>query len=284
MTMTERRFWGSTLAVILAAAAMGGCAREIESDPATRDETLSRISLSSTTPSATTESRYNTYLYSERDVDVYSRLVGIAFLERGSVVKAIHREIGDWVKAGQLLATLEDDEAAIAVEAAEAKADEARANFERVKVLRDRDIVSAADYDAALYGMRYAEAALKRAQLELSRTQIRAPFSGVVAKRYVRVRELVEDETPLFRITAMRPLRARLLVPESQAVGFHVGAPVRLTGTNGQSAIARVLLLGYTIDPGSGTREVILELAEAEGFRPGSAVAAELVPPKELGK
>ncbi len=259
----------------MAALVLSACTQEIESDPVMNKAAVDRIRLSSTTPGSSLENRYQTYLYSERDVDVYSRLIGISFLERGAVVKAIYREIGDHVKAGQLLVTLEDDEAALALEVAKARADEAQAKFERVEGLRDLDVVAPAEYDEALYAHRRAQAELKRAELELSRTRVRAPFAGVVSRRYVRVGELVEDEAPLFRITTMSPLRARLLVPESQAVAFNVGAPVRLTGAGSQTATARVIIMGQTIDPASGTREVILELSETSDFRPGASVIAE---------
>jgi hypothetical protein len=73
----------------------------------------------------------------------------------------------------------------------------------------------------------------------------------------------------------MAPLRARLLVPESQIGDFNTGAPVSLNGVDGETATARVLVVGPTVDPGSGTREVILELRELNGFRPGATVVAE---------
>ncbi|KPK62568.1 MAG: hypothetical protein AMS21_07415, partial [Gemmatimonas sp. SG8_38_2] len=127
----------------------------------------------------------------------------------------------------------------------------------------------------ALYAKRYADAELARAKLDFSRTRVKAPFAGVIARRYVREAELIEGSTPLFRITAMAPLRARLLVPETRAWAFRAGAPVRLTDSAGNTATARVLVVSPTVNPGSGTREVIVELSEPNGFRPGAAVFVE---------
>jgi multidrug efflux pump subunit AcrA (membrane-fusion protein) len=89
----------------------------------------------------------------------------------------------------------------------------------------------------------------------------------------------VDDETPLFRVTAMSPLRARLQVSESDISLFGTGAEVRITGADGTDGTAKVIIVGPTIDAGSGTREVIVELAKVGGFRPGASVTAELVPP-----
>lgn len=263
---------------------LGGCTKEIESDLGTQNLEAARTTLASATSVARAETRYRTYLYSELDADVYSRLDSDDISGPGLPVKAIHAEVGDPVRRGQLLATLEDDEATLQVEAAAARADDAKAHFQRVEELHEREVVSPAEYDAALYAKRGADATLKRAQLNLARTRVRAPFSGVVARRYVRVGELVEDAVPLFRVTAMAPLRARLLVPESEAVFFHSGAPVRLSGASAEAATARVLLVSPTVDPASGTREVIVELSEAGALRPGAAVVAELTSVEKVGE
>ena len=259
--------------MIAAATALLGCSEEIETNP---EMTLARAditSLASATATAESDEGFTTYLYSELDVDVFSRLGSGSFFEQGVIVDNIHVEVGDPVESGQLLATLENDIAAIELEAAMANADEAAANHARVEELRGRELISPSEYDEALYAMRYAEAELKSAKLNLSRTRVRAPFDGVISRRYVRVGELIEGSTPLFRVTAMTPLRARLLIPESSAGSFVAGAPVKVTDVNGASATARVLVVGPTVDPGSGTREVIIELGEPNGFRPGAAVS-----------
>ena len=86
----------------------------------------------------------------------------------------------------------------------------------------------------------------------------------------------MDDEAPLFRITAMAPLRARLLVPESEMHGFVPAAPVRLSSPDGPVGTARVILVGPTTDPGSATREVIVELSDVGNFRPGASVSAKV--------
>ncbi len=263
---------------LCALVATGGCSEEIESDSAEGARPAERIRLASSVPGTSGADGHDTYLYSERDVDVFAQIGGGELYEVGVVVTGIHAELGDRVRKGQLLATLEDEEAALEVEMAEAAADEARADFERIDQLRERDLVSAADHDQARHTLRRAEAQLKRARLDLSRTRVRAPFDGRVSRRYVRVGELVTEGTPLFRVTAMSPLRARLLVPESRASRFVTGAPVEVRGAAGATATARIILVGPTVDPGSGTREVVLELAEPGDFRPGASITVESSP------
>jgi RND family efflux transporter MFP subunit len=279
--MTMHKRWLDLILMAVVAAAAVGCSEEIETGPASAQPESPRLSLAATA-SAATEADFRTYLYSERDVDVFNRLGSGVYFEQGVVVRAIHVEVGDRVRAGQLLATLEDDEVKLELEAAEAKAEQAKAEFERIEELSEREFVSPSEYDEALYASRAAEIQLKRARLDMSRTQVRAPFAGVVARRYIRERELVEEGTPLFRVTAMSPLRARLLVPELHGAAFRIGAPALVAGANGTSATARVLVVGPTVDPGSGTREVIVELADANGFRPGATVTVAPSPEMEI--
>jgi len=263
------------LASIFLAGAILGCSREIESDPDASAGEGIRLSLASTASAADVDLGYHTFLYSERDVDVVSQMVSGYYFEQGIVVMTIHAEVGDAVQRGQLLATLDDADVQIQLEAARAALDEANANFARIETMREKEVVAQSEHDAAVYAKRYADTELRRAELDLSRTRITAPFSGVVSRRYIRERELIEGSTPLFRITAMAPLRARLLVPETRASAFLAGAPVQITDANGETTTARVLVVSPTVDPGSGTREVIVELSEPNGFRPGASVMIE---------
>lgn len=261
---------------LLSLVVTAGCAEEIRSDPAEAATSGSRPTVAMATPVADSRRSFRTHLYSERDAVLYSRLMIEETAAGGIPITAIQVEVGDRVKAGQLLATLDNSDARLYVEAAEPEADVAASNLRRVEQLRKSGAVSESEYDEAVYESRTADAALKQAQLTLSRTQIRAPFGGVVSQRYVRVGDIVDDEAPLFRVTALVPLRARLLVPESEVAAFGVGAPVTISAADGGMATARVIIVGPTIDPGSGTREVIVELVEVGGFRPGASVLAEL--------
>lgn len=261
-----------------------GCASEIGSEAPPEARTDARATVALAAPGTDSGRRFQTNLYSERDADLYNRLMIEATVGVGIPITAIRVEVGDRVNTGQLLATLDDSDARLDVTAAEPEAEIAASNLRRIDELRKTGVVSEAEHEEAVFENRTAQAALEKAKLNLSRTEIRAPFAGVVSRRYVRVGDIVDDKMPLFRVTAMTPLRARLLVPESEVASFGVGAPVMITGAGGTTGAARVILVGPTIDPGSGTREVIVELARTGDFRPGASVTAELVVEGEAGE
>jgi membrane fusion protein (multidrug efflux system) len=272
-----------TSIAFLAAWVAGGCAREVGSSdvPESARDSLRHVRTSYAAPAPPTQRprAYRAHLYSERDADVYSRLRADEYAGAGIPVTAVLVEIGDRVEEGSILATLESSDARLLVDVAEPEAEIAWANLERVQELAATGAVSQVELEDALLRSRTADAVLEKARLNLSRTTVRAPFAGVVSRRHVRVGEMVDDEVPLFRITALAPLRARLLVPESEMSGFATGAPVRLSSLDGSAGTARVILVGPTTDPGSATREVIVELSDVGAFRPGGSVMAELTHP-----
>lgn len=286
------------LVALVIAALAAGCGQEIDSTPdartrpassgtpdtvraarstggvsgPARPQALGPDTLRAATSDGNEADYFRTHLYAERDADVFSMLDEP---EEATLVRALHAELGDHVQAGQLLAELEDAKPALKLQAAEARADEAEAKVARARDLLAREFATRADYTTLRNAQKEADAELKQARVELNQTRVRAPFAGVVARRYVRAGERVKSSSPLFRITATAPLRARLLVPERRAASLGVGAGVLVSGVDGRQVRGKVVLVGPTVDPGSGTREVIVELAETRGLLPGAQVTVD---------
>jgi RND family efflux transporter MFP subunit len=73
------------------------------------------------------------------------------------------------------------------------------------------------------------EATLGIARKRLGDTTVRAPFSGVIAKRLVNAGEYVKDNTPLFNLVALDPLKYTGTVPERFAPDLKIGQRIELT-------------------------------------------------------
>lgn len=269
-----RRLPRLSLAAVLALVAVG-CSREVGSRD-TGSEPAPLTALAVAAGSDSTAPGFQTHLYAEHDADVYMQLA----LDNESsslVVESIRAETGDHVKKGQLLAVLDASDARLAVQSAEPTARETEAEYDRAKQLRQTGAVTEAEYEQAMYAYQRAAAALEQAKLRLERTRIRAPFGGVVSRRYVRLGQRVTEGEPLFRVTALSPLRARVLVPEESVADFRPGSPVRIVGVTGRKGEGKVFRVSPAVDPGSGTVTVIVELADSQGFPPGAAVG--VLPP-----
>lgn len=207
-------------------------------------------------------------LYVERDAVVLARQPGI--------IESLGADLGDYVKAGQLLLQLESTDQEIAV----ARAREAVAAANRLAV-RTRQLIrlngaTVADSEAAESALTQAQLDLRQAERELSLTRVVAPFAGVVSSRRARVGRLAAEGDSLFRITALNPLLVAVQVPESAATGLKVGSSAEVSAADGTSAHARVVRMAPIVDAASGTLPVVLRVDPEKGFRPGGAVVVRL--------
>jgi RND family efflux transporter MFP subunit len=206
-------------------------------------------------------------LYVEHDAVVAARSAGM--------VESVLADLGTRVEAGQLLTKLESVDQEIAL----GQAENAYANAERL-VRRTRELTrsgaaTVADSEQAEMQDRQAELALKKAHRDYELTRITAPFGGIVTSRLARPRRLVAPGDTLFRVTAMNPLLARVRVPET-AGEVRPGAAAEVIAASGGSAKARVVRASPAIDPASGTREVVLEVAAGSPLAPGASVSVRL--------
>lgn len=207
-------------------------------------------------------------LYVEHDATIYARSSGI--------VQAIHVDLGTRVTAGQQLARLESADQQIALAQAEEKLDNSRLNVERQRELKTAGVVTEADSERVEFEHREALLAHRKALRDLELTRITAPFPGVVTARRARLHRLVNTGDTLFRLTALAPILAAVHVPEALAASLPIGAEAEVTGIRGVTTGAKIIRASPTIDPASGTREMILQLAKASQLTPGSSVTVRL--------
>ena len=96
------------LSVVLASAVLAtGCAREVGSDTPTEAAGASRATVAVAASETTTRGSFKTHLYSDRDADLYSRLMVDENVGVGTPVTAIQVEVGNRVRTGQVLANLD---------------------------------------------------------------------------------------------------------------------------------------------------------------------------------
>ena len=207
-------------------------------------------------------------LYVEHDATIYARSPG--------VVESILVDLGSRVAAGQRLARLESTDQRIALTQADEKATITRQMVERQRALKVAGVVTLADSERVEFEHREAVLALTKAQRDFDLTGIAAPFAGVVTGRTARLHRLVSAGDSLFRLTALAPLLASVRVPEPTAMALRLGTQAEVTAVGGVTARARIIRLSPVIDPASGTREVILQVAAGPRLTPGSSVTVSL--------
>ena len=206
----------------------------------------------------------------DREVGVGTRV--------GGIIDSIQAERGASVRQGQALATLDQREFELDRRAAEAAFSAAEADFKRYQELAKQNLASKAELEQRKARYEQAKVDLEKARLAIDRSVIRAPFDGIVVDRTARVGQkvLIDDTVPLFKISAMHPLLARVYLRESWLDRLRVGDTVSVVSSQLSHArsTGRISFLSPVVDPASGTFQVIVALSpDAERvFRPGSAV------------
>jgi len=146
-------------------------------------------------------------------------------------IVALERDVDDRVRRGDLIMRISGveqrarlDAALESLSEAEALATEARAQFGRVRDLVERKLLSQADMDRATAARDAAEARLAAAEASVAAareqfgyTEVRAPFAGVVTRRYVEVGEAVSPGAPLAAVAAPDLLRVNVDIPQALA-------------------------------------------------------------------
>lgn len=180
-------------------------------------------------------------------------------------------EEGDTVKAGQRLAKIDPERTRLEVRRAEAMLRKLEAEMARSKELFARQLIAADLYEKIRYDVDTQRAIYDMTRLELSYTDIVAPISGVIAQRMVKVGNLIQLNSPLFRIVDTSNLEATLNVPEREIATMRVGAQVNmqvdaLPGMLFEGHISRI---SPVVDAGSGTFRVVCAFDPNERLWPG---------------
>lgn len=195
-------------------------------------------------------------------------------------VSRYHFEEGQHVSRGDILATLVRGEQQILVDKAKARADNARAAFERARELADAELISRTEFDKTAMERRVADQELAESAYRLSKTVIRAPISGVVSIRQVQVGQHLRPGDQLYTITDVDPLIADIFLPEREAMLLTPGREVRIVPKSDLSIVfpGKIRMVSPIVDPQTGTVKVTVETSKLPAsVRPGSFVQVNVV-------
>jgi RND family efflux transporter MFP subunit len=238
------------------------------------------------------DARFVATLEAKSAADLYARISG--------PIVQVHADSGDRVRAGQLLARIQPDEAEkqvaqaqAALRIAEATLSQRQANLEvagatarRTEKLFEQDLVSQQDYDmvqAELVGaqsqlelaraqIEQARTNLSIARLELEKTRLVAPFDGFVGQRYLDLGDFAATNRPVFSIVDLSTIVTTIPITEKDAARVHVGQDARVTTQTypGRVFEGQVARMASVFDPQTNTTEAEIEIDNPDAaLKPG---------------
>lgn len=180
-------------------------------------------------------------------------------------------DAGQVVKKGDLLIRIDAREAAEAAAGATAQYVNAKANYERLKNLRQQNFISAAALDKARADFEAAQAARGQAGVGVGNATITAPISGVVAQRLIELGEMAAPGRQLLTIYEPNGLRVTASIPQYKLPQMRSVKQARVEFPElGKWVDATVVTLLPTADAATHVSQVRVNLpAGIEGAIPG---------------
>jgi len=211
----------------------------------------------------------------------------------GGEITGIEVDEGSAVEAGQIVIEIDPKRRELELANAEARVVQAQAQLaeakresDRVARLHQRGATSDAQLDEADTQLRLARSRLVAEQAQhglaaraLDDASVKAPFDGLVARRFVNVGEFVAPGAELFHLVTLDPVEVEFFLPEVDssraAIGQHV--EVRVSSHPDEVFRAEVSVVSPTIASQTRTRRVKAVLPNPDGrLLPGTFARVDL--------
>lgn len=208
---------------------------------------------------------------SEASADIVPSTTGI--------VVSVHRDEGDAVRKGDLLAVLDNVNLDASAERAAADLRRLQGQYEEMQRLASSGAVSSRELEDLSYQLENARTSMREASRSFGQTRLVAPFDGVVAARDVRVGELAGSGKAAFQVVDPSSLRVVAQLPERDLPRVAVGQAAVLISAYDEDArtSGHVERIAPVVDSASGTFRVTIAVDPSQNaLRPGQFVTVDL--------
>lgn len=272
----------AVIAVLFAALGLAGCEEEDASDAAERIRAIKTYTV--VEPAGGRQRRFSGSLAA-------SETSALSFAVAGTVTM-INAAAGDEVRAGDVLAELDQapfrldlDAAQSELAAAQATYVEKKAAIDRQRTLYEKGWLAKAGLDQALAAFEAAEGQLNVArsklasvERDLNQTRLVAPFDGVIASRGAEPFQELKAGEPLFQINASGSLEVDLSVPDSVVGRIAPGAPatIDVATIDGCGCEGRIAEIGVASGAANAVTVTAVLTRTADGLLAGMAAEVSL--------
>lgn len=205
-----------------------------------------------------------------RDVSISARTepnrsVQVAAETDGRIV-SITAERGARIHAGQVIARIDMRDRNIQATEAEALVKQREVEYQAAQRLRDREFISESQIAQANAALESARAALERIRLDIARTEITAPFDGIMEEREVELGDFVRIGDPIASLVDLDPLVVVGDVSEREIQELNIGSTGEATLLSGEVIKGNVRYVSPVASSTTRTFRVELSIPNPDGL------------------
>ncbi|MCF8069405.1 MAG: efflux RND transporter periplasmic adaptor subunit [Desulfobacterales bacterium] len=209
-----------------------------------------------------------------------SQRVDLAFQVSGPLIELPVDE-GQDIKKDQVIARILPRDFKTEIDKARARALEAEQQYQRYRALYVQKQVSKADFDKYKSERDIATALQQEAQAKLNDTYLKAPFSGVIAKRYVENFEDVQAKQPIVSLQDISNIEVLIDLPENiistpPKIGETV-ADAEFAAAPGKLYPLKMKEFSTEADSKTHTYQVTLEMIQPDDIRVLPGMTANVI-------
>jgi len=200
--------------------------------------------------------------------------------ESAGRISAITFQEGQRVVKDAPLVTLDPAIPRAELEQARANYTLAKQKFDRAVDLAQRSFISGQAKDEAENNVKVAQASVQLAEAKLAKTDIRAPFSGIIGLRSVSIGDYVKEGADLVNIEAIDPLKVDFRVPETYLRQVQVGQSLQVTldALPGKSYDGTIVAVNPLIDAAGRAIVIRAQVRNQDtALRPGMFARVKLI-------
>ena len=190
----------------------------------------------------------------------------------GGTIKQLRVKVGDHVRRGQLIASVDPTSIKNSFDVAHATRLQAEDAFKRMKQLHDKGSLPDIKWVEVQSQLQQAVSTENIARKSLSDCNLYAPMDGVISEKNAEVGQNAAPGMPIAKLVTTRVLNVKIAVPESEMAGLHVRqrAKIQVQALDGRWFSGYVIEKGVIADPITRSYSVKIRVeGAADGLLPG---------------
>lgn len=193
-------------------------------------------------------------------------------------ITGVYFDEGRRITKGELMLKINDRELLAEQKRKELQEKQAADDESRKRQLFEKDVISQEEYDKSLNALKLIQAEKEVIESQLAKTEIRAPFDGVVGLRYLSEGGYVSPNMLAATMQDLDPMKVEFSIPEKYAGILNVGTEVLVTiGDSKDTARGVIYAIESKIDSGTRTIKTRARIPNPnETLVPGSFAKVEV--------